>query len=47
MPAAGLVRCGGRDQVHDPKKWKPVFGKDHAETNNLDHDPIQLKRIMV
>jgi hypothetical protein len=32
---------------HDPKKWKPVFGKDHAQTNNLDHDLVQLKWIMV
>jgi hypothetical protein len=25
---------------HDPEKWKPVFGKDHAPTLNRDHDPI-------
>jgi hypothetical protein len=31
---------------HDPEKWKPVFGKDHAQTKNLGHDPIQLDRIM-
>jgi hypothetical protein len=32
---------------HDPEKWDPVFGKDHAQTKKLDHDPIQLNRIMV
>jgi hypothetical protein len=32
---------------HDPEKWKPVFGKDHAPTKNLDIDPIQLVRINV
>jgi hypothetical protein len=30
---------------HDPEKWKPVFGKDHAQTQNLDPDPIQLNWI--
>jgi hypothetical protein len=23
---------------HDPKKWIPVLGKDHAQTNNLERD---------
>jgi hypothetical protein len=32
---------------HDPEKWKPVFGQDHAQTNNLDRDPIQSNWIMV
>jgi hypothetical protein len=32
---------------HDPEKWKPVFREDHAPTKKLDHDPIQLDRIMV
>jgi hypothetical protein len=32
---------------HDPEKWKPVFGKDHAPTQYLDRDPIQLDRITV
>jgi hypothetical protein len=33
-------RKGGRDGppffelAHDPEKWKPVFGKDHAPTKN-------------
>jgi hypothetical protein len=22
-----------RTSKHDPKKWQPVFGKDHAPTN--------------
>ena len=25
---------------HDPEKWKPVFGKDHALAQYLAHDPI-------
>ena len=35
---------------HDPEKWKPVFGQDHArneEPKNLDRDPIQLNWIRV
>src|SRR5438874_1988427 len=40
---------------HDPEKacpgldpgWNPVFGKDHAQTKELDHDPIRSDRIMV
>ena len=31
----------------DPEKWKPVFGQDHAQINNLDRDPIQLNWITV
>jgi hypothetical protein len=31
----------------DPEKWKPVFGKDHAPTIILDHDPILFDRVMV
>jgi hypothetical protein len=33
--------------VHDPEKWKPVFGKDHAPTQNLHLDPIQFDQIKV
>jgi hypothetical protein len=37
---------------HDPEKacpgldpgWEPVFGKDHAPMENLDHDPIPSDR---
>ena len=32
---------------YDPEKWRPVFGKDHAQTQNLDPDPIQSKWIRV
>jgi hypothetical protein len=32
-------------QEHDPEKWNPVFGKDHAQTKNLALDPIQLNWI--
>jgi len=32
---------------HDPEKWAPVFGKDHAPRGNLDLDPIQLNWIKV
>jgi hypothetical protein len=41
------ARAGLASLEHDPEKWKPVFGKDHAQTKNLDHDPIQLNWIMV
>jgi hypothetical protein len=41
----------GRDRPlpseHDPEKWQPVFGKDHASPQYLDHDPIQFDRIIV
>jgi hypothetical protein len=29
---------------HDPEKWKPVFGQDHAQNNR---DPIQLNWITI
>jgi len=32
---------------HDSEKWKPVFAQDHAQTNNLDRDPIQSDWITV
>jgi len=31
----------------DPMGGNPVFGKDHAPPQYLDHDPIQLDRIMI
>jgi hypothetical protein len=31
------------DLEHDPEKWTPVFGEDHAQMKNLDLDPIQPK----
>ena len=47
-PAARRLRrrhahvCGGRSGVrlaHDPEKWLPVFGKDHAPTNTSSRPP--------
>jgi hypothetical protein len=32
-----LIAPPHRPQVHDPEKWIPVFGKDHAPTQV--HDP--------
>src|SRR5277367_725146 len=30
--------CGyGSNLEHDPEKWIPVFGKDHAHTKRLSH----------
>src|SRR5262249_544923 len=28
------IRCGFIGHEHDPEKWVPVFGKDHAQTKN-------------
>jgi hypothetical protein len=29
------MRSGGRkDAEHDPEKWEPVFGEDHAQTES-------------
>ena len=36
-----------RRPEHDPEKWNPVFGSDHAQTQDLDHDPIQLSWLVV
>jgi hypothetical protein len=30
---------------HDPQKWIPVFGKDHAPINNLKRDDDSKKVI--
>jgi hypothetical protein len=30
---------------HDPEKWEPVFGKDHAQTKGQSGMPIQLNLI--
>ena len=33
------------DQLeHDPEKWEPVFGKDHAQENVRDTRRLKLKR---
>jgi hypothetical protein len=26
--------CHARRLEHDPEKWEPVFGKDHAQTKS-------------
>jgi hypothetical protein len=31
-PAAKTRGENGRSSKHDPEKWRPVFGKDHAQT---------------
>jgi hypothetical protein len=36
-----------RELEHNPEKWKPVFGKDHAQNKKLNFDPIQSNRIKV
>jgi hypothetical protein len=41
------ANAGVRFLEHDPEKWKPVFGQDHAQTKILDYDPIQLNWIIV
>jgi hypothetical protein len=33
--------------VHDPEKWKPVFGKIMHQLKNLDLDPIRFDRIKI
>jgi hypothetical protein len=43
-PKQGMSARGGRaDLEHDPEKWIPVFGKDHAQRKNLD--PAATKRL--
>jgi len=32
---------------HDPEKWKPVFGKGHAQTKIMTMIAIQFHEIMV
>jgi hypothetical protein len=29
---------------HDPEKWEPVFGKDHAQIKNLKRDCDSTKK---
>ena len=44
--AAGFAHRGSsrclcrRSAMHDPEKWKPVFGKIMLQCNILDRDPI-------
>jgi hypothetical protein len=35
-----------REREHDPEKWPPVCGKDHASIKQLDHI-IQFDRFLV
>jgi hypothetical protein len=37
--------CGLPFLEHDPEKWKPVFGQDHAQTKKLEHDPEKWKPV--
>jgi hypothetical protein len=37
-------RSGARLE-HDPEKWEPVFGKDHAQTKSWSPTLIPSKRI--
>src|SRR4029078_5238341 len=30
---------------HDPEKWNPVFGQDHAQIKELDSDQLMLNMI--
>ena len=42
--AAGAAGChaAARSVEHDPEKWEPVFGKDHAQTKSQTwFDPIE------
>jgi hypothetical protein len=36
-----------RDLAHDPEKWIPVFGKDHAQTKNWSGTTIRRKVILL
>jgi len=33
------LQRNGRPLKHDPEKWAPVFGKDHAQTGGEPHSP--------
>jgi hypothetical protein len=34
LPCRRLRELSGRRLEHDPEKWVPVFGKDHAQTRS-------------
>ena len=40
FPGAGAFRLPARG--HDPEKWNPVFGTDHAQT---EERPAALRRL--
>jgi hypothetical protein len=31
----GFRKRSCSNKEHDPEKWKPVFGKDHAQTKSM------------
>jgi hypothetical protein len=37
-----LARLSGHLE-HDPEKWKPVFGQDHAEIKSLERDADSME----
>jgi hypothetical protein len=37
--------CHSGARAHDPEKWEPVFGQDHAQTDNLARDPESITTI--
>src|SRR5262249_12059839 len=39
-----LLQGTGDGLEHDPEKWEPVFGKDHAPSINLERDVDSKKR---
>jgi hypothetical protein len=47
VPEVAAAPAGLRLLEHDPEKWRPVFRKDHAPSEYLDPDPIQLNWIRV
>jgi hypothetical protein len=36
--------AGDRELEHDPEKWMPVFGKDHAQIKEPKRDDDSKKR---
>jgi mono/diheme cytochrome c family protein len=42
-PGRGAAAEEGLDVARDPEKWKPVFGKDHAQDKKLERDD-ELKK---
>jgi hypothetical protein len=42
IPSLLVHDCFARmRREHDPEKWIPVFGKDHARIKGLTHDPAK------
>jgi hypothetical protein len=36
LPNATPSATAGDRAAHDPEKWEPVFGQDHAQTKNFE-----------